>query len=187
MARCYSAIVPNCQPPLPRIWLISDARNDAALEHALARLPRGSGLIYRHYHLPPPERRARFTHLARVARRYGHRIVLAGTAQEARRWGADGAYGAPAQLAPGPNILRLATVHSLHELTAAQRARADAVLISPVFPTRSHPGARALGSLRFRLLAARSDVPAIALGGMTPHRARQFPRYGWAAIDGFIG
>ena len=30
---------------------------------------------------------------------------------------------------------------------------ADAVLLSPVFPTRSHPGAPVLGPVRFRLLA----------------------------------
>lgn len=182
MARCYSVPVPNRQPPLPHIWLVSDARNDAVLERVLARLPRGSGLIFRHYHLPPPERRARFDALARAARRRGHRIVLSGSARQARRWGADGAYGAPAALARGPALLRLASAHSLRELGRALRA--DAVLVSPVFPTRSHPGAATLGPLRFRLLAARAGVPAIALGGMTAHRARHLGACKWAAIQG---
>ena len=57
--------------PLPTIWLISDARNDAALEGGLRRLPRGSGLIFRHYHLAAGERRARFAALARLARARG--------------------------------------------------------------------------------------------------------------------
>ena len=52
----------------PDLWLISDARNDAALERALARLPRGSGFIYRHYHLSPEERVARWFDLRRIAR-----------------------------------------------------------------------------------------------------------------------
>ncbi len=172
--------VQNRQSSLPLLWLISDARNDAALERALARLPRGSGLIYRHYHLPPAERRARFLRLRRVARRFGHLVVLSGDAATARRWGADGAYGSPRLLAPGPRILRLATVHSLHEL--AQTRRADAVLVSPVFPTASHPGGTVLGQVRFRLLAARAQVPVIALGGMNRRRAHGFAR--WAAIDG---
>ena len=42
---------------LPLIWLLSDARNDAQLEQALADLPRGSGFVFRHYHLPPDARR----------------------------------------------------------------------------------------------------------------------------------
>ena len=59
MARCYSEPMPQCHP-LPTIWLLTDARNDAALEGILRRLPRGSGLVFRHYHLPAPQRRARF-------------------------------------------------------------------------------------------------------------------------------
>ncbi|MBO9725608.1 MAG: thiamine phosphate synthase [Novosphingobium sp.] len=184
MGRCYSGFVPNRHPPLPQIWLISDARNDPALERALARLPRGSGLIYRHYHLAPTEHRARFAALARVARRFGHRVILSGTPRLARAWKADGAYGAAEKLTQGPATLRLITVHSLRELARAHRARADAVLLSPVYPTRSHPGAATLGPVRFHLLAARSAVPVIALGGMTRHRARHLPSRKWAAIEG---
>ncbi|TCM17004.1 thiamine-phosphate pyrophosphorylase [Novosphingobium sp. PhB165] len=181
--------MPNRQPPhpdfWPDIWLISDARNDAALEKALARLPRGSGLVFRHYHLPPAERRARFEALRRAARRFGHWIVLSGTPREARQWRADGVYGAQERLASGPATLRLVTVHSLHELAKAHRARADIVLISPVFTTRSHPGAATLGPTRFHLLAAHARVPVIALGGMTSRRARTLPNRKWAAIAAF--
>ncbi len=169
---------------LPQIWLISDARTDAALEPALRRLPRGSGFIFRHYHLPPAERRARFKALARIARGCGHVVMLAGDCRIARRWGADGAYGRADQLARGGKALRLATAHSLREL--GQVHRADAVLLSPVFPTRSHPGAGGLGPLRFRLLAARSLVPVIALGGMSPRRARALGWPRWAGIDAFL-
>ena len=171
-------------PSLPHIWLISDARNDAALENALKRLPRGSGLIYRHYHLPPAARRTRFERLARIARSCGHRAILAGRAAEARAWGANGAYGAPHRLARGPRAFRLVTVHSIRDLAKARRA--DAVLLSPVFPTRSHPGGAALGAARFLLLARHSRHPVIALGGMNSARARQLGAPRWAAIDGLI-
>jgi thiamine-phosphate pyrophosphorylase len=168
--------------PLPQHWLVSDARNDAVLEAALLKLPRGSGLIFRHYHLDTAERRARFTVLARIARSRGHLVVLSGTARLARRWGADGAYGA--DLLRGPACLRLATAHSLRDLR--RTGRCDAVLLSPVFATRSHPGAKPLGVLRFRLLAARGPVPVIALGGMGRHRARHLSWPLWAAIDAFL-
>jgi thiamine-phosphate pyrophosphorylase len=87
-------------------------------------------------------------------------------------------------LARGPALPRFITTHSLGEIGHAGRARADAILLSPVFPTRSHPGARTLGALQFRLLAAWSGVPAIALGGMTAHRAKRLKAPFWAAIDG---
>lgn len=165
--------------PLPRLWLITDARNDAVLESALRRMPRGSGLIFRHYHLPERARHARFRKLARIARARGMAVVLAGNAALARRWGADGAYG------PGQ---KLATAHSLRELAMVKHRKgakgAAGVLLSPVFPTRSHPGAPGLGALRFRLLAARSPAPVIALGGMNARSARRLRWPRWAAIDG---
>lgn len=170
---------------LPGLWLISDARNDAGLERALARLPRGSGFIYRHYHLPDPERFRRFRHLHRIARARGHRVILADSALTAREWGADGIYGSPRTLCPRrAGLIHLATAHGLSELGLAARLGADAALLSPVFPTRTHPGGAVLGPVRFRLLARQSRLPIIALGGMTSHRARRLGWPRWAAIDG---
>lgn len=169
---------------LPRIWILSDARNDAVLEAALKRLPRGSGLVLRHYHLPEAQRRARFAALLRIARARGHRVVLAGAMAQARAWGAHGAYGPARLLARGGAGLRLVTVHSLGEMTRA--ARADALVLSPVFPTRSHPGGKVLGPLRFRLLAGRARRPVIALGGMDGRRAARLGGAAWAAIDAFL-
>ncbi|GGZ12142.1 hypothetical protein GCM10011614_29140 [Novosphingobium colocasiae] len=170
--------------PLPAIWLVTDERTDALLDAALARLPRGSGIIFRHYHLPPAERRARLEHIRVLARRFGHLLVLAGTERDARRAGAGGAYGAPASLGHRAGLLRLATAHSPQEMSAALRAGADAILLSPVFATRSHPGAAVLGPVRWRLLAARSPIPVIAMGGVDLHRARARGLTRWAAIDG---
>jgi len=177
--------MPKRHPALPSICIVSDARNDDWLERALAHLPRGSGLIFRHYHLSPAERRARFAALRKQARMRGQVVVLAGPSVQATRWGADGAYGAPAALGRARGGLRLATAHSLREIAQAVRAGADAILLSPVFPTRSHPGGRTLGRVRFRLLAARSRLPVIALGGMDAARARALRHPLWAAIDAF--
>jgi thiamine-phosphate pyrophosphorylase len=169
---------------LPRLWLLSDERNDATLEQALRRLPRGSGFIYRHYHLPPDRRVARWLALLPLVRARGHLAILADSALTAREWGADGLYGAPRALYPTRDLVTLATAHSLRELAEASRARADAVLLSPAFPTRSHPGARALGPVRFRLLAKHAAMPVIALGGLDPRSARRLGWPRWAAIDG---
>jgi thiamine-phosphate pyrophosphorylase len=154
-------------PTLPRIWLVTDARNDARLEQAIRNLPRGSGVIFRHYHLPDGPRAARLAQVRKACRRYGHRLELSGNG-----------YGPPA-----PHR-RLATAHSLHEIGRANRLRAEAVLLSPVYSTRSHPGAAALGRVRFLMLAQQALCPVIALGGMNPRRFRGLPVHGWAAIDG---
>ena len=173
MERCYSGPVPRMKP-LPTIWLLSDARSDAGLDAALRKLPRGSGLVFRHYHLEDCQRRARFDRVARLARARDHVVALAGSKAQARRWGADLAYGPRGDLVP---------VHNLRELGRALRA--VAVLLSPVYPTRSHPGAPVLGPLRFRLLAARAKLPVIALGGMNPRSAGRLKWPRWAGIDAF--
>ena len=184
MARGYSAAMPSRQP-FPDLWLLSDERNDAVLEQALHRLPRGSGFIYRHYHLAEAERISRWFELRRIARARGHVVVLADSSLTAREWGADGIYGAPRALYPTTNdLLTLATAHDLAEIGLANRMRADAVLLSPVFSTRSHREGGALGPLRFRLLAAHAQMPVFAVGGMTARTARRLASPRWAAIDG---
>ena len=166
---------PHSSQLRPRIWLVTDERTDVGLERAIARLPRGSGVIFRHYHLEPRQRAARLAQVRRLCRRFGHRLESAGQG-----------YGPPA-----PHR-RLATAHDLREIGRANRCGAQAVVISPVFPTRSHPGAATLGRVRLLLLARRAQMPVIALGGMTAHkfrglRFRGLGIHGWAAIDGPAG
>ncbi|MEX0342944.1 MAG: thiamine phosphate synthase [Erythrobacter sp.] len=165
------------QPSLPLLWLLSDARNDAGIEDALRALPRNSGFVFRHYHLDPDARCARFDELAAIARSLGHTVILGGTGD----WGADGSYGPPDTLGTG---LRLATAHDGDEMRAAIEAKADAIFLSPVFATASHPDSATLGVHGFHVLAQQSPVPVIALGGMTYQRARELDWPRWGAIDG---
>ena len=169
---------------LPLLWLLSDARNDAGLEGALAALPRGSGFVFRHYHLTGEERAARFRMLAAAALDGGHLVALAGDAATAHSWGADGVYGAPERIVAGAGLLKLATAHDRTELAAAESVGADGVFLSPVFPTRSHPEADPLGIDGFHAIARRARAPIIALGGMTKARAEELAWPRWGAIDG---
>lgn len=79
-----------------------------------------------------------------------------------------------------------AAVHSAPELTAA--AGADCVLVSPVFAPGSKPGdvRSPLGAEGFHALAARSPVPAFALGGVDAGRARSLGRCAGVAAQSSI-
>lgn len=171
---------------IPEIWLLSDARNDAALDDALRALPEGSGFVFRHYHLEEARRRARFDALAAIARLCGHWVILSDHGPLAKHWGADGIYAAPSRLAGAEGMIRLAAVHDEEEINAANRLGANAVFLSPVFTTRTHPGARGMGADRFHQLAALAEMPVIALGGMTAKRAQLLDWPHWAAIDGLV-
>lgn len=171
--------------PLPRLWLLSDERNDDVLEARLAALREPAGFVFRHYHLPPGQRLARFDALTAIARAEGHMVILADSTLTAREWGADGVYGAPLSIYPRrADMLAIATAHDMREIAQANRIGAGAVMLSPVFPTRSHPGGKVLGPNRFRALARRAQMPVIALGGMNTRSAQRLDWPRWAAIDG---
>ncbi|HEX4303511.1 MAG TPA: thiamine phosphate synthase [Rhizomicrobium sp.] len=70
-------------------------------------------------------------------------------------------------------------------ITAAQHGtrpvspHLDAVFLSAIFPTRSHPGRGALTPIRANAIAQASSVPVYALGGIDARNA--------ALLHGFVG
>jgi thiamine-phosphate pyrophosphorylase len=168
--------------PLPRLWLMTDERQGEGLWPALERLPRGAGVVFRHYTLPPDQRRKLFIAVRVVTRRRGLLLLLAGSRSEALAWGAEGSHGAGGR--SGRGQVRSAPAHGLAGIRFAERSGADLIFLSPVFPTRSHPGAEALGPDGFDRLARATRLPVIALGGMDAKRAGALRgAYGWAGID----
>ena len=164
--------------PLPRLWLMTDERLGERLFEAVERLPEAGGIVFRHYGLPADQRRALFDAVRRRAG--GRMLLLAGPADEARAWGAGGAHGR------GRGALT-APAHGLGEIRAAEAAGARLVFLSPVFPTRSHPGAPALGATGFDTLAAQTRLPVVALGGVDEARFGLLQNaYGWAAVDAWL-
>jgi thiamine-phosphate pyrophosphorylase len=165
--------------------MMTDERQGGGLFAALGRLPQGAGVVFRHYSLPEPERRRLFVEVKAFARRSGLLVMLGGEPGLAFAWGADGSHGLCGGPSSGPGLLRSAAVHNLHELSAAEGAGADFVFVSPVFPTRSHPGAPVLGVEGFSAIAGHARVPVVALGGMDAAKAQSLDRlnmYGWAGI-----
>ena len=166
-------------PPIPRLWLMTDERMGEALWTALERLPRGSGVVFRHHATPAGERVALLRNITKLAQRRGLVLVASrgrgANVHNVRR--------------TRPGGLQTAAAHNRAEAIRAIRGGADALFVSPVFATRSHAGARPLGRVRFGLLVRGLGVPVIALGGMTQKRARSlgsFGIHGWAAIDAWL-
>ncbi len=174
---------------LPRVWLMTDPRIDNDLLAAVQRLRFGSGVILRHYHLEPTERRALFLALQSICRRRGHMLFLAGDERTAVRWGADGFHNRVAPRTRFRRLSRSAPVHNPREIAVARRNGADILLLSPVYATATHEGERPLGPLKLRSLSSLGHGQAIiALGGMTDRKAAMLGSkilYGWAGIGAF--
>lgn len=82
----------------------------------------------------------------------------------------------------------IAACHDAVSLKQAQQIGCDAVFISPVKSTTTHPEAVALGWECFSDLAQNSQIPVFALGGVHPEdlaTAQQHGAYGLAGIRNF--
>ncbi|EKV32184.1 Thiamin-phosphate pyrophosphorylase [Caenispirillum salinarum AK4] len=169
---------------------VTDTRRMPDPAAVAATLPRGAAIVFRHYEAP--DRESLGVHLAAVCRRRGISFLVAGDWRLAARLGADGLH-LPEGLARhgilSPALLwrrrtgGLLTIaaHDRSALAIAGRLKADAALLSPVFPTASHPGAATLGPWRASLWARTAPRPVMALGGMSPHRVRRLAGVaGWA-------
>ena len=173
------------QTAWPRTWLMTDERLGARLWEAIDRLPKNSGVVFRHYKLAPAERVSLAAQVASTCRTRGFAMAVASDADLARAVGADLIHNPPA-LPTGLPFSR--AVHSLAEAAAAAQDGAALVFISPIFATRSHPGGQSLGREAAGRIAKAAGVPAIALGGMNPRRFTQMARFhGWAGIDAWLG
>lgn len=159
---------------LPRLWLVTDHSRLADPLPAAARLPKGSGVIFRHYEATDREAIGRA--LSRLCRARRLTLLVAGDAKLAFRLRAQGIH-LPEHAAGRIGGLRRqgwlvsAAAHSTAAVARARKARM--LVISPVFPTRSHPGAPTLGPVRFAALARRSSALVIALGGISEETARR--------------
>jgi len=173
------------QPPWPRDWLMTDERMGDRLWGAIGRVPAGTGgIVFRHYTLDAPERLDLGSRVAALARERKLILAVAGDPALAEQLGACLVHN-PSE----PSELPFScSVHDELDAKAAREAGANLVFVSPLFPTRSHPGAIALGMERAIKLAEIAGCPAIALGGMTFGKFWELgPAFhGWAGIDAWL-
>ncbi|MEQ7874033.1 thiamine phosphate synthase [Sphingomonas sp. ASV193] len=169
---------------IPTRWLMTDERLGERLFEAIARVPRGGGVMFRHDSLGPAARAALAGAVAELCARRGLVLGVAADAALARRLGARFVHR---PVGDSAGVAVTMPVHDAEEARAASAAGAAAVFVSPLFATRSHPGGGALGPHRAAELAAIAGVPGIALGGMDEARFAALDGFhGWAGIDAWL-
>ena len=171
--------------------LMTDPERISDLEAAADRLPRGAAIVFRAFGAPDAAAQGR--RLAAIARRRGLVLLAGADPVLARAIGARGVH-LPERLGHRAGAIRrarpdwLVTV-AAHGETAARRAfaaGAHAVLISPVFQSRSPSAGRPLGLVRFAGLVRRVGGPVYALGGINAATARRLAgsgAVGLAAVE----
>jgi thiamine-phosphate pyrophosphorylase len=165
---------------LPPLVLMTDDDRLADPLAAARALPKGSVVIVR----ARDSARRRALAQALLPLRDTLVFLIANDAALAAAVGADGlhlpeasAHQATHWRTRHPRWLITTAAHSLRAASTADAV--DALLLSPVFATQSHPGVAGLGVQRANRIAQDSRVPVYALGGIT---ARNAP-----LLHGFIG
>ena len=154
------------------------------------QLPKGTAIVLRHTDPKALAQLAR--HVLPRARAYHLKVLISNDVRLARQLGADGVHLSEAIFRSGhwrrtitsapPNFI-LTVAH--HRLSPTHVTDVDAILMSPVFITESHPDVRPLGLLRFASVVRQSPLPIIALGGITTKNVKRLKlsrTYGVAAI-----
>lgn len=170
----------SCQP-LPSLLFLTDFVRTPDPAKIARNLPRGTGVILRHYE--DPEREALARALSRICKRRGLVFIIGGDAALAQRVGADGVHLPEALIDTAREIRRrhprwliTTAAHSAQALRRAAISGVDAALLSPVFGTASHPDQPTLGPLRFRTLVQSAAIPVYGLGGITVKTIRRLER-----------
>ena len=171
------------QSSWPRRWLMTDERLGDRLWEAVERLPKGAGVMFRHYSLGDTDRLELGRRLARYAAELGLVLGVAGSRELAGELRAS--------LVHNPDrrgvLPASRAVHNEVEAEAAREAGAVLAFIAPIFPTRSHPELVAMGPKRAAKLAGLAGCPSIALGGMDEARFAGLESAHPGAFHGFAG
>lgn len=156
----------------PAFFALTDPQRTPDPVALARRLPRGSGLVLRHF--GEPDQIALAGPLARIARARGLVFLIAADPGLARSVRADGihwpqreAHRARAWATRRPDWLMTA---SAHDRTGVRRPAPGigAVFLSPVFESASPSAGPALGPVRAARLARSARTAVYALGGINP-------------------
>lgn len=175
---------------LPAMFFFTDEARLPDPLPAIAGLPEGCGVIFRHYETPARANLA--LEVIKACRDQGRICLVAGDGELAAQVGADGVHlpqhvaGQGARNLASDFRLVTAAAHDEQALVRAQEAGAHAAFLSPVFASQSHPDAPALGVEQFNKLVSTAPLPVYALGGITAKTAPQLLGSGAVGI-GAIG
>lgn len=179
----------------PNLVVMTDRSVQGDAWHLADAVPAGTIICLRDYDLADRGRYA--AKLASACRHKGIRLMVAGDVSLALQVGAWGVHTPEGLWKQSIQDVARARRHDLRISTAVhsrQAARSvvmggkvmcDVAMVSPVFPTQSHPGQPVLAPLGLARIIDALPVPAYALGGVTPRtigRLAGLPLCGVAGI-----
>jgi 8-oxo-dGTP diphosphatase len=158
-------------PPIYGITCAEDVGEEAFLSRAERALASGLRLVQlREKDWPLDRRDALAQRLVPLAHRFGAKVLLNGTVDDARRLDCDGVHWPSAALAQAEQrpagMMAAASCHTRDDVARAGALDLDFAVLGPVAATPTHPGTKPIGWEGFAALVEGTRVPVYALGGL---------------------
>ncbi|MEM1148838.1 MAG: thiamine phosphate synthase [Pseudomonadota bacterium] len=175
---------------LPRLLLLTDPERVPDPIAVVRGLPRGSGVIYRHF--GRDDRVQLAARLSRLCRQKRFVFLIAADPVLAMRVGANGVHWPEMHAHQARKWrkrfkLQTASAHSRRAVRQNDCFKVNTVLLSTVFVSNSSSAGAPIGAVRYRQLARSSPIPLYALGGVNAENAQRVADVsGLAAIEGFV-
>ena len=173
---------------VPLFAMTDEKRSFNPIQMAKA-LPNGSILIFRHYNIKYRESLAKKT--IAICQKRNIKCLIAGDIKLALKLSSDGVHLPQwllQRIEKKPLLRRgmiiTAATHSRLLVTKAKKLKLDAAILSPIFPTVSHPKKISLGLIQFASISKHCNLPIIALGGVSK---KNFIRLIYAGAFGISG
>ncbi len=161
---------------VPALILMTDDDRHVDWIEAVEALPREAAVVVRSR--CAKRREALALQILAVAKPRRIRVCIASDLKLAIRLRATGVHMPEKQMQYAaqlrrqlPLALLTASAHGPRGLWRAAANGADAVLLSPVFTTASHSGARPLGVAKWAAMRSGTCIPVLALGGVSGRNA----------------
>lgn len=163
---------------LPGLLFFTDPERVPHPETVAERLPAGAGIVFRAFGAPDAVDQGR--RLRAIADARGLILLVGAHPDLAEGVRADGLHMPERLVAEIPRLraehgrwLITGAAHDAGALHAAERAGADAVVVSPVFPSNSPSAGEPLGIEGLKALVEATPLPLYALGGVRARTVTQ--------------
>jgi len=178
---------------LPALLLMTDVKRLPDPSDIIPRLPANSAVIIRHF--SRKKKMALINKNRLLCRKHKVKLLVSDDPHLALSHQLDGVHFSESFarrnrfLRLKPNQIATGACHSLRALQTAEAANLDAVLLSPVFATNSHPGAQTLGLMQLQRMTRTTHLATYALGGINQKNAKRLRSsgiIGFAGISGLV-
>ena len=173
--------------PLPNLLFFTDPERTSDPERVAEWLPAGAGVVFRAF--GASDAPARGARLREITRRRGLTLLVGADDVLALEIGADGVHlperlvaTLPDLRAARPDWLITIAAHDEAAALAGAAAGADALVVSPIFPSRSPSAGAPLGVAGLKRIIEAVETPVYALGGVHADTVAQLMHTGIVGI-----